>query len=191
MELVTAALSVNATVLVAIMSCLQWRRSERRQAENEAVRQELERSERRRAARGPYDQKRLEALQELLQALRELEIQSRWHPGGQDLRAEIPKINTFLIRHSEVLDDEEHRLAQQFLEGLTWIDHHTAEDRRTWEEERERDFAEHGIDIGPYENSWVTTRSSPDLTEINAAAQKWKSARDALEERLRKALQGM
>ncbi|MEV6840942.1 hypothetical protein AB0N17_41805 [Streptomyces sp. NPDC051133] len=92
MELLTAALPVSATVLVAIVGYLQWRRSERRQAESETVRHELEQAERRRIARGPYDQKRLEALQELLDKLRDLEIQSRWNAGGRDLRAEVPKI---------------------------------------------------------------------------------------------------
>ncbi|MBY8846915.1 hypothetical protein [Streptomyces sp. SP2-10] len=194
MELLTAALPVGATVFVAIVGYLQWRRSERRQAENETARQVLEHAERRRIARGPYDQQRLEALQELLDKLRELEIQSRWNAGGQDLRAEVPKINTFLIKHGEVLENEERRLAQQFLEGLTWIDHREAEERRRWEEQREQELSEHGADIGSYESSWERTGPLPPpdrIHEAHQAVQKWTSARDALEERLRKALQGM
>ncbi|MFC9061906.1 hypothetical protein ACFTXB_28305 [Streptomyces sp. NPDC057074] len=89
MELLTVVLPVSATVFVAIVGYLQWRRSERRQGENETVRQELEQAERRRIAREPFDQQRQEALQELLDKLRELEIQSRWNAGGQDLRAEV------------------------------------------------------------------------------------------------------
>ncbi|MEU6621949.1 hypothetical protein ABZ926_14410 [Streptomyces litmocidini] len=191
MELLIAALPVGATVFVAIVGYLQWRRSERRQAGSEAARQELEQAERCRAVRGPYDQLRLEALQGLLDKLRELEIQSRWNAGGRDLRAEVPKINTFLIKHGEVLEDEEHRLAQQFLEGLTWIDHHEAEGRRTWEEQREQELAEHGSDIGPYESSWERTEKLVWIPAANQAVRKWTSARAALEERLRKALQGM
>ncbi|QHF94995.1 hypothetical protein DEH18_15295 [Streptomyces sp. NHF165] len=190
MDLVTAALPVGATVFVAILGYLQWRRSERRQAENETVRRELEQTDRRRTAREPYDQRRREALQELLDALRELEIRSRWNAGGQDLRAEVPKVNTFLIRHSEVLDDEERRLTREFLDGLTWIDHHEADNRRRWEERRERQRAAHGTDIGPYESSWASTEPLPWLDGAQAAARKWNSARDALEERLRNALQG-
>ncbi|WP_416483465.1 hypothetical protein [Streptomyces sp. CL12] len=191
MELLTAALPVSATVLVAIVGYLQWRRSERRQAENERVRQELEQAERRRIARGPYDQQRLEALQELLDKLRELEVQSRWNAGGQDVRAEVPKINTFLIKHGEVLEDEDYRLAQQFLEGLTWIDRHAAEDRRRWEEQREQELAAHGTDIGQYESSWERTERLTWIGDADRAVRKWTSARAALEERLRKALQGM
>lgn len=190
-ELLTAVLPVGATVFVAIMGYLQWRRSEQRQAENETARQELEQAERRRIARGLHDQRRLEALQELLDKLRELEIQSRWNAGGQDLRAEVPKINTFLIQHGEVLEDEERRLAQQFLEGLTWIDHHEAEERRRWDEQREQQLSAHGSDIGSYESSWVHTGPLPPFGEVDQAVQKWTSARAALEERLRKALQGM
>ncbi|MEU2554485.1 hypothetical protein ABZ589_22805 [Streptomyces sp. NPDC013313] len=191
MELLTAALPVSATLLVAIMGYLQWRRSERRQAESEMARHELEQAERRRVARGPYDQQRLEALRKLLDKLRELEIQSRWNAGGRDLRAEVPKINTFLIKHGEVLEDEDRRLTQQFLEGLTWIDHHAAEDRRRWEERREQELAAHGTDIGQYESSWVRTERLTWVGDADQAVRKWTSARAALEERLRKALQGM
>ncbi len=185
---------MGATVFVAIVGYLQWRGSERRQAENETARQELEQAERRRIARGPYAQQRLEALQELVDKLRELEIQSRWNAGGQDLRAEVPKINTFLIKHGEVLEDEERRLAQQFLEGLTWIDQREAEERRRWEEQREQELSVYGIDIGSYESSWERTGRLPPPDRVHEAlqvVQKWTSARDALEERLRKALQGM
>lgn len=191
MEILTAALPVGATVFVAIVGYLQWRRSEQRQAENETARQELEQAERRRIARGPYDQQRLKALQELLDRLRELEIQSRWNGGGKDLRAEVPKINTFLIQRGEVLEDEECRLAQQFLEGLTWIDRREAEERRRWDEQREQELSAHGIDIGSYESSWKQTGPLPPFDEVHQAVQKWTSARDALEDRLRKALQGM
>ncbi|MEU9397567.1 hypothetical protein AB0D86_47305 [Streptomyces sp. NPDC048324] len=191
MELLTVALPVGATVFVAIVGYLQWRRSEQRQAENETARQELEQAERRRIARGPYDQQRLQALRQLVDQLRELEIESRWNAGGQDLRAEVPKINTFLIQHGEVLEDEERRLAQQFLEGLTWIDHHEAEERHRWEERREQWLSTHGCDIGSYESSWETTGPLPSFGEVHQAVQKWTSARDALEERLRRALRGM
>ncbi|MFA3842899.1 hypothetical protein [Streptomyces aureus] len=182
---------MGATVFVALVGYLQWRRSERRKAENETARQDLEQAERRRIARELYDQQRLEALQELLDKLRELEIQSRWNAGGQDLRAEVPKLNTFLIQHGEVLEDEECRLAQQFLEGLTWIDHREADERRRWDEQREQELSAHGSDIGSYESSWERTVHLPPFDEVHHAVQKWTSARDALEERLRKALQGM
>ncbi|MFI2641902.1 hypothetical protein [Streptomyces sp. NPDC018610] len=191
MELLTAVLPVGATVFVAVMGYLQWRRSERRQAENEAARRELEQAERRRIARGTYDRQRLEALRELLDKLRELEVQSRWNPGGRDLRAEVPKINGFLIRHGEVLEDEDRRLAQQFLKGLTWIDHHEADERREWEERREQQLAEHGLDIGSYESSWARTESLDWIADSQDAVRRWTSARAALEERLRKALQGL
>ncbi|MCQ6553627.1 hypothetical protein NPS70_10515 [Streptomyces sp. C10-9-1] len=191
MEILTAALPVGATVLVAIVGYLQWRRSEQRQADIETARQEMEQAERRRVARGPYDQQRLEALQKLLEKLRELEIQSRWNGGGQDLRAEVPKINTFLIRHGEVLDDEERRLTRQFVEGLTWIDRREAEERLRWDERREQQLSAYGIDIGPYGSSWGQTGPLPPFDEAHQAVQKWTSARDALEERLRQVLQGM
>ncbi|MEV5308945.1 hypothetical protein, partial [Streptomyces diastaticus] len=89
------------------------------------------------------------------------------------------------------LEDEERRLAQQFLEGLTWIDHHEAEERRRWDEQREQQLSAHGSDIGSYESSWVHTGPLPPFGEVDQAVQKWTSARAALEERLRKALQGM
>ncbi|MGW1818890.1 hypothetical protein ACWCQM_35680 [Streptomyces sp. NPDC002125] len=191
MDLVTVVLPVGATLVVAIMGYLQWRRSERRQAVNETALRELAQADRRSAARGRYYQQRLQALQELLEQLRELEIQSRWNAGGRDLRAEVPKINAFLIKRGEVLEDEERQLARQFLAGLTWIDQHQAEDRLRWDERRERERAAHGVDIGPYESSWESTEGLDWVPEANEAAQKWMSARDALEERLRQALQGL
>jgi hypothetical protein len=175
-EVLIVVLPVGATVFVAIVGYLQWRRSERRQAENEAVRHELEQAERRRIAREPYDQRRREALQELVDRLHELEIQSRWNAGGRDLRAEVPKINTFLIKHGAVLEDEERELTRQFLEGLTWIDHYEAENRRKWKQEREQKLAEDDVDIGSYESTWLNTGPLTVPTASREAARKWTSA---------------
>jgi hypothetical protein len=189
-ELLTTSLPVGATVFVAIVGYVQWRRGERRQAENELARLELEHSERRRTARAPYSQRRLEALQELISSLRELEIQSRRNTGSQDLRAEVPRINTFLIQHGEVLEDEERLLAQQFLEGLMEIDRVLVEGRRREEDERQ-ELAGRGIDMESLETSWTQTGKLPLVPEIMHGAQKWESAQLALEERLRQALQGI
>ena len=190
-QLLTTVLPVGATVFVAVMGYVQWRGGERRRVQNELARQDLEQTELRRAARGPYDQQRLEALKNLLDKLNALEIQSRWNKGGRDLRAEVPKINTFLIQNGAVLTDEERRLARQFLEGLTWIDHHEADRGRKWQEERERNLAEHGVDIGSYEDSWNQTGPLIGMDEAGQAMQQWSSARMALEARLRDALRGM
>ncbi|QXJ20735.1 hypothetical protein AGRA3207_001500 [Actinomadura graeca] len=178
-------------MFVAIMGYLQWRGGERRRVQSEVARQELEQAELRRTASGAYNQQRLEVLRELLDKLHDLEIQSRLDAKERDLRAELPRINTFLIKHGTTLTEEEHQLTRQFLEALTWIDHVKTQERARWEEERARRLAEEGVDIGSYEDSWALTGPIAPLDGAAWALQQWASARDALEDRLRDALRGM
>jgi hypothetical protein len=195
MEVVAAVCSLVATLIVASFSYAQWRRTERRQTEHEAANLRITESEQLRALRARYQEERIQALRELIQMLKTMELESRWKGGGHDMRSEEPKLNSFLITHSAVLTDDESELARQFLEGLTWIDHAAERYRLKWERERRATLEASGIDIGPVESSWGTTRSDvlpsgDNLHDMFNAHRKWQSASKALDERLRDALQG-
>ncbi|MEV6316234.1 hypothetical protein [Streptomyces sp. NPDC051776] len=195
MEVVAAVCSAVAALMVALLSYAQWRRTEKRQAEFEAANLRIAESERLRAMGATYREERIQALRELNEMLKTMELESRWKGGGHDMRSEEPKLNSFLIRHRAVLADDEHELARQFLEGLTWIDGAAERYRSKWEQERQATLEASGIDIGPVESSWETTRSDvlpsdDNVQDMFYAHQKWRSASNALDERLRDALQG-
>ncbi|MFD8525117.1 hypothetical protein ACFV2D_34660 [Streptomyces capillispiralis] len=195
MEVVAAVCSLAATLIVASFTYAQWRRTEKRQTEHEAANLSITEGEQRRASRAAYREARIQALRELTQTLKTMELESRWKEGGHDMRSEEPKLNSFLITHSAVLTHEESELARQFFEGLTWIDLAAERYRLKWERERRATLEASGIDIGPVESSWGTTRSDvlpsdDNIHDMFNAHQKWQSASQALDERLRDALQG-
>ncbi|MFI9329327.1 hypothetical protein ACIGZJ_17505 [Kitasatospora sp. NPDC052868] len=191
MEIVAVVGSGLVALAVALLGYLQWKRTEDRQAATEAANLRLAEIERTRALRVVYQQERLQALRELTQMLKAMELASRWHVGGHDMRSEEPRLNAFLITHRAVLTDEEKELALQFFEGLTWIDREVERDRLNWERERQSGLESGGIDIGSYESSWGTTREQSGLADAWSFERRWRSASAALDARLRDALQGM
>ncbi|MER7689917.1 hypothetical protein [Streptomyces sp. NPDC097610] len=191
METLSIVLPVAATVSVAALAFFQWARSEKRQAGNDqATRQALDIEQRRNLA-APFRQERAAALRALIDTLKQLELNSRWNAGSQDMRAEIPKLNSFLIQNRALLGQYECELARQFLEGLTWIDQYQEQRRDSWREYRQSEIESGRADPGEYESSWADTRAS-DIphAEMWEAVRKWESAGEALESRLRDVLQG-
>lgn len=187
MSVLSVALPVAGTLLVALLGYLQWRRTERHKVRIDTANFQSVDQERARTAANLYRQQRIRALQELVSTLKSLELESRWNSGGHDLRGEIPHLNSFLIRHGAVLDGEDCRLARDFLDGLTWIDHYIEGETANWEKTRGEILERTGHDIGSYnENSeWCLTGPGPPqevIAEIQASV--------ALESRLRDALQG-
>ncbi|MFI6288365.1 hypothetical protein ACIBCM_27075 [Streptomyces sp. NPDC051018] len=191
MDVLSIALPVAATLLVAALAFFQWARTEKRQASNErATRQALE-MEQRGTLEAPFREQRTAALQALIDKLKQYELNSRWNTGGQDLRAEIPVLNTFLIQKRALLREDELELARQFLEGLTWIDHHEEQRRESWRAYRQSRIDSGHADPGDYESTWADTGVSDiPIEEMWEAARKWQSAGEELEARLRSVLQG-
>lgn len=192
MNTLSIVLPVAATVLVAALAFVQWSRTERRQARNElATRQALD-AEQRRTMAVPFNQERAAVLRALIDTLNTYELNSRWHAGNQDMRAEIPRLNGFLIENRALLGEYERDVARQFLEALVWIDDYQEQRRGSWEEHRRSEARAGRPDPGDYESSWADTRSDFDLspTEMWEAVRKWETAREILESRLRDVLQG-
>ncbi|WP_369244173.1 hypothetical protein [Streptomyces sp. R41] len=190
MDTLSIALPVVATAMVAALGFLQWARTEKRQARNEhAARQALE-TEQRRTLAAPFRQERAAALRALIDMLKQYELKSRWNAGNQDLRAEIPKLNSFLIQNRALLREYECELARQFLEGLTWIDRYQEQRREDWSEYRQSEIRSGRPDPGEHESAWEDTRTLDIPLEMWEVVRKWKSAGEALESCLRDVLQG-